>query len=78
MSYTSVRHISNDQLDGLDHVRLSFTPLARLTFNCSVGKGPPPTLVVYALMTPITFLIIVGGIPNPVQTPPIEVAEEVT
>src|SRR5262245_31089837 len=48
------------------------------TFSCSVGNGPPPTLVVYALITPITVPIALGGIPSPVHTPPIVVAEEVT
>jgi hypothetical protein len=43
-----------------------------------VGNGPPPTLVVYALTTPIAFPIIFGGIPRPVQTPPTEVEDDVT
>ena len=49
-----------------------------LTFSCSVGKGPPPTLVVYALTTPIVLLMNLGGIPSPVHTPPIVAEEEVT
>ena len=46
--------------------------------SCSVGNGPPPTRVVYALTTPITFPIIFGGMPRPVHTPPMVVEEEVT
>lgn len=38
----------------------------------SVGKGPSPTRVVYALTTPRTSPIVCGGIPRPVITPPIE------
>lgn len=48
------------------------------TLSCSVGNGPDPTRVVYALTTPMVFEIFWGGIPRPVQTPPIEVGEEVT
>ena len=44
----------------------------------SVGNGPPPTLVVYAFITPMVLSIRFGGIPNPVQTPPIEVLDDVT
>ena len=36
----------------------------------SVGKGPLPTLVQYALTTPTTLSMDVGGIPKPVQAPP--------
>ena len=44
----------------------------------SVGKGPLPTLVVYALKIPNTSLILFGAIPNPVQAPAAVVVEEVT
>src|SRR5687767_10409617 len=44
----------------------------------SVGKGPPPTLVQYALVTPITSLMCCGAIPRPVQTPAEMVLDEVT
>ena len=44
----------------------------------SEGKGPSPTLVVYALTTPITVYILSGLKPNPVDTPPIDVLDEVT
>ena len=36
----------------------------------SVGNGPLPTRVQYALVTPQTESIAVGGIPVPVQAPP--------
>src|SRR3954467_6713029 len=44
----------------------------------SVGKGPSPTLVVSALVTPITSFSRVGGIPAPTHAPPAEGLEEVT
>src|SRR5208283_4688439 len=47
------------------------------SFN-SVGKGPPPTRVQYALVTPITMLIAVGGTPVPVTAPPEVALDEVT
>lgn len=49
-----------------------------LTSNSSVGKGPSPTLVVYAFTTPITSPMLHGGSPKPVQTPPILQLDEVT
>ena len=36
----------------------------------SVGNGPKPTRVVYALTIPTTEVILVGGIPDPVHAPP--------
>jgi hypothetical protein len=48
------------------------------TSSNSVGNGPPPTRVVYAFTTPMTFRIFLGGIPNPVHTPPMVVDEDVT
>jgi len=48
------------------------------SFNCSVGKGPDPTLVVYALTTPIVVSTTYGGIPRPVITPPMTHELEVT
>src|SRR4051812_7256265 len=44
----------------------------------SVGKGPPPTLVQYAFVTPKTSFIFCGATPRPVQTPAEIVLEEVT
>lgn len=55
-----------------------FKTAIQLTLSCSVGNGPPPTRVVYALTTPMIFLMLVGGTPRPVQTPPTAVLEEVT
>ena len=49
-----------------------------LTLSCSVGNGPAPTRVVYALTTPMIFWMRCGGMPRPVHTPPREVEEEVT
>ena len=46
--------------------------------NNSVGKGPLPTLVVYALKIPKTSFILFGATPNPVQAPAAVVLEEVT
>ena len=37
--------------------------------SSSVGKGPLPTRVQYALLTPITSRICWGATPSPVQTP---------
>src|SRR5437016_628468 len=44
----------------------------------SVGKGPPPTRVVYALETPITRCTCFGEMPSPVATPPAAALEDVT
>ena len=44
----------------------------------SVGKGPSPTRVQYALVTPITESIEVGGTPVPVAAPPDVALDEVT
>lgn len=46
--------------------------------NNSVGKGPPPTLVVYAFIIPIVVSTTYGGTPRPVHTPPIDVLDDVT
>ncbi len=49
------------------------------TLSCnSVGKGPLPTLVQYALVTPNTSLISLGETPRPVQTPAEMVLDDVT
>src|SRR5215471_11901365 len=47
------------------------------SFN-SVGKGPPPTRVQYALVTPATMEMALGGTPVPVAAPPDVALEEVT
>src|SRR5262249_42933799 len=44
----------------------------------SVGSGPSPTRVVYALTTPSTRPIAFGGKPSPVQTPPADAFDDVT
>jgi hypothetical protein len=49
-----------------------------LTSSSSVGKGPSPTLVVYAFTTPITSPMLHGGSPRPVHTPPMLQLDEVT
>src|SRR5690606_33658848 len=53
----------------------SFSPLAS---KSSVGNGPLPTRVQYALVMPITSLIFEGAMPSPLQTPLLVVLEEVT
>ncbi len=54
---------------------LSASPSAS---NNSVGNGPLPTRVVYALRIPITRVIFVGPIPDPVDAPPAVGFEDVT
>src|SRR5438128_9219325 len=44
----------------------------------SVGSGPLPTRVVYALTTPSTASTAVGPIPAPTAAPPAVVLDEVT
>src|SRR5258707_14986762 len=44
----------------------------------SVGMGPLPTRVIYALYTPITCWILRGGRPAPVEALPATVEDEVT
>src|SRR5699024_11991570 len=44
----------------------------------SVGNGPSPTRVVYAFVTPTTFLILVGPTPDPMVTPPAIGLDDVT
>ena len=55
-----------------------FLKVSPISLSCSVGYGPYPTRVVYALTTPNTEVIAVGGMPNPVQAPPLIGFEEVT
>ena len=56
----------------LSRSRLPSSPVS------SVGSGPSPTRVVYALTTPSTTPTARGGTPSPVQTPPTEAFDEVT
>src|SRR2546430_10563400 len=51
---------------------------APFSSNSSVGKGPEPTRVVYALITPITWVMRVGGMPDPTQAPPAVGFDDVT
>src|SRR5690349_4618320 len=51
---------------------------ALLVSVISVGNGPAPTRVVYALVTPITLLIYRGGIPSPAEAADGIVVEPVT
>ncbi len=46
--------------------------------SSSVGNGPEPTRVVYALMMATTRLIRVGPMPEPAQAPPAVGFEDVT
>src|SRR5512133_878553 len=53
----------------------SHSPVAS---SSSVGNGPSPTRVVYALMTPTTRSIRVGPTPDPVHAPPAVALGDVT
>ena len=53
----------------------SFSPSSS---RSSVGKGPEPTRVVYALRMPMTRVMRVGPMPLPVQAPPAVGLLEVT
>src|SRR3954465_7217219 len=46
--------------------------------SCSVGNGPEPTRVVYALVIPSTYPTAPGPMPEPVAALPDTVLEEVT
>src|ERR1035441_3901335 len=54
---------------------LRWSPTASLI---SVGNGPSPTRVTYALVTEITVPIFVGPTPVPVAAPPAVAEDEVT
>ena len=56
-------------------ISLIFSPVES---NNSVGKGPDPTLVVYALKIPLIFLILFGGTPKPEHAPAEVVLDDVT
>src|SRR2546429_5883256 len=47
----------------------TFDRCAPFSSNSSVGNGPAPTRVVYALITPITWEIRVGALPEPTHAP---------
>ena len=46
--------------------------------NSSVGNGPEPTRVVYALRMPSTVVIRVGPMPEPTAAPPAVGFDDVT
>ena len=46
--------------------------------NSSVGNGPSPTRVVYALRIAMTRVTRVGGMPDPVHAPPAVADDDVT
>ncbi len=46
--------------------------------SASLGNGPAPTRVRYALATPTTLVMRVGPMPQPVQAPPAIGLEDVT
>ena len=52
--------------------------LSPVSSNNSVGKGPEPTRVQYALKIPYTSPMRLGATPKPVQAPAHTVFEEVT
>src|SRR5690606_41684689 len=56
----------------------TFTRCSPASSNSSVGNGPEPTRAAYALVTPITWVIRVGGMPVPTQAPAAVGLEEVT
>src|SRR5665647_3755356 len=78
----NITRSSHPHLLALPVVTPNSKPFSRIhspvSFSSSVGNGPFPTLVVYALATPTALVIIVGPIPAPVHTPPAIVFDEVT
>ena len=46
--------------------------------NSSVGNGPAPTRVVYALTTAMTRSMRFGAMPEPVTAPPLVALDDVT
>ena len=67
---------------GLPVVAPNSLPLSRsivpVLSVSSVGNGPSPTRVVYALTTPSTLSILVGPTPVPTHAPPAVGFDEVT
>merc|ERR1712226_60003 len=80
--YCNMKVSSHPHLLGLPVVVPNSCPLflnnSSISLSPSVGNGPVPTLVRYALTTPYTSPIFLGGTPNPVQIAPIEQLLEVT
>src|SRR5690554_4741539 len=80
--YFSATRSSQPHLLGLPVVEPYSLPASRnalpVSSSSSVGKGPIPTRVQYALKIPYTFPIRCGASPRPVQAPAHIVLELVT
>src|SRR5918999_4734283 len=78
--YLTATRSSHPHLLGLPVVLPYSLPARRMispvSSRSSVGKGPSPTLVVYALVTPITRSSACGGMPLPTTAPPTDGVEE--
>src|ERR671916_4846 len=81
-AYLTATRSNHPHLRGLPVVLPNSLPALRMaspvSSRSSVGKGPSPTLVVYALVTPITRSSARGGMPLPTTAPPTDGLEEVT
>src|SRR3712207_923544 len=80
--YLTATRSSHPHLLGLPVVLPYPLPARRMvspvSSRSSVGKGPSPALVVYALVTPITRSTALGGMPLPTTAPPTVGFEDVT
>ena len=79
MDFLAATASNHPHLLGLPVVAPNSTPTLAicspiLSFN-SVGKGPDPTLVVYAFIIPSTELNCLGPIPVPVDAAPATVLD---
>ena len=81
-AYFNATKSSQPHLLGLPVVAPNSFPTLAIFFpvlsNSSVGNGPLPTLVVYALKIPNTSFILFGAIPKPVHAPAEVVLDDVT
>src|SRR6266542_3660095 len=81
-AYRAITASNQPQRRGRPVVVPNSAPASRrrspLTSSNSVGNGPSPTRVVYALTIAITPVMRVGGIPLPVHAPPAVAFDEVT
>src|ERR671917_1436250 len=79
--YLTATRSNHPHLLGLPVVLPYSLPVRRMispvSSRSSVGKGPSPTLVVYALVTPITRSSALGGMSAPTHAPPAYGLEEV-
>ena len=82
MVYLSATRSTQPQRRGRPVTEPYSFPLLRISSasasNSSVGKGPLPTRVQYALKIPNTSPMLCGEIPKPVQAPALTVFDEVT